>query len=190
MGMDKAFLEWQGRPLWEHQWEKLGALEPAELVLSCRPEQEFRSPCLAPTTKDEHGQARAMPALRMVHDAHENCGPLAGVAACLRACASPRLVVLGVDLPHLPAEFLRTLLAESSDECGAVVRVADYYEPLAAVYPRALLAMADEHLSAGRLAMQEFIRRGMELGMMRNADIPVRAEWFANWNSRRDIASA
>jgi len=172
MGTDKAFLEWQGRPLWEHQLEKLRALEPAQLLLSCRAEQLF------PSLHD------VMP----VHDEMENSGPLAGVAACLRACQTPRLLVLGVDLPHMPAEFLHALLADISPNCGAVVKVADHFEPLAAVYPRAMLPLAEEHLSAGRLAMQDFIRRGVELEQMRCADLPVEAQWFANWNSPKDVA--
>ena len=172
MGTDKAFLQWQGRPLWEHQLEKLRALAPSRLLLSCRAEQEI--PALADVQR--------------VHDEWENSGPLGGVASCLHACEAPRLVVLGVDLPHLPAEFLRTLLAQSTDECGAAVRVADYYEPLAAVYPRAMLALAEEQLSAGRLAMQDFIRRGVERGLMRCMDLPSPRAWFSNWNTPEDVS--
>lgn len=131
-----------------------------------------------------------MPGLRLVHDEHADCGPLAGVAACLRACASPLLVVLGVDLPHLPAEFLRALLAHSTPDCGAVVSIADYFEPLAAVYPRTILSLAQEQLAAGRLAMQEFIRSGLGRSLMRCVDLPVKAEWFTNWNAPEDIIPA
>jgi molybdopterin-guanine dinucleotide biosynthesis protein A len=196
MGTDKAFLQWQGRPLWEHQLEKLRALKPSKLLLSCRPEQmaTFSSTGMAlacPRSRDDmHGQAKAMPALQIIPDAHQDCGPLGGVAACLRSCNAPNLVVLGVDLPHLPAEFLKELLTQSSAHCGAVVRVANYFEPLAAVYPRAMLPLAEAQLAAGQLAMQDFIRRGMECGLMQGADIPVRAEWFTNWNSPQDLPSA
>jgi len=174
MGTDKAFLVWQGRPLWECQFEKLRALEPAELLLSCRAEQEF------PFT---HGVTR-------VHDEQKDCGPLAGVANCLRACEAQRLVVLGVDMPHLPEEFLRSLLAHSARESGAVVMKDGYFEPLAAVYPRAVLALAEQQLAAGRLAMQDFIRRGMECGMMRCVDLAVEPEWFVNWNAPGDAGGA
>src|SRR6185436_16930649 len=89
MGTDKAFLPWQGRPLWEHQVEKLRALHPSRLLLSCRPEQSFPD----------------LPDLTRVHDELENSGPLAGIAACLQACRASHLVILGVDLPLMPVEF-------------------------------------------------------------------------------------
>jgi molybdopterin-guanine dinucleotide biosynthesis protein A len=174
MGTDKAFLLWQGRPLWERQLEKLRALGPSQLLLSCCAEQPFP----------------ILPEIMPVYDDVAGCGPLGGVAACLGACETSRLLVLGVDLPHLPAEFMHSLLAYATNDCGAVVSLADYFEPLAAVYSRAMLPLAEEQLAGGRLAMQDFIRRGVEQGMMCCAELPVKAEWFANWNSPQDIASA
>lgn len=174
MGTDKAFLPWQGRPLWEHQVDKLRTLAPSRLLLSCRAEQPFPLP------------ADVMP----VPDAWPDCGPLGGVASCLRACDAPLLLVLGIDLPLLPAEFLRDLLTEVTASRGAVVRVREFFEPLAAVYPLALLPLAGELLAAGRLAMQDFIRTGIARGALRCVDLPVEARWFTNWNSPGDTPAA
>ena len=171
MGTDKAFLPWQGRPLWELQLEKLRELRPSQLLLSCRPQQNF--PDLADVTR--------------VHDGHENCGPLGGIAACLQACDAPQLVVLGIDLPRLPVEFLQSLTNESTPACGAVIQLEEWFEPLAAVYPRELLPLANEHLTAGKLSLQDFIRRGMEPGLMRCVPMKVEPSWFTNWNSPGDI---
>jgi molybdopterin-guanine dinucleotide biosynthesis protein A len=171
MGTDKAFLPWRGRPLWEQQLEKLRSLAPSRLLLSCRPEQNF------PELSD----------IIRVHDEQENSGPLAGIAACLRACAVPRLLVLGIDLPLLPVEFLHTLANESTADCGAIAQSAEWYEPLAAVYPRALLPLAEEHLAAGRLSLQDFIRSGTVQGLMRCVPLPVEASWFTNWNGPGDL---
>jgi molybdopterin-guanine dinucleotide biosynthesis protein A len=171
MGTDKAFLPWQGRPLWEHQLEKLQTLAPSQLLLSCRAEQAF--PELQGVTR--------------VHDEQENSGPLAGITACLRVCNTPRLVVLGIDLPLLPAEFLQALTNESTAECGAVVQIKEWFEPLAAVYPRALRPLAEEHLATGRLALQDFIRSGIARGCMRCVPLPVEPSWFTNWNAPHDL---
>jgi len=172
MGTDKAFLNWQGRPLWEHQMEKLRALEPSRLLLSCRSDQAIP----------------AQPDIWPVQDEWPDCGPLGGVGSCLRACDAPLLAVLGIDLPLLPPEFLRSLLSECLDGCGAVVSLDDgYFEPLAAIYPRAMEALAEEQIASGQLAMQEFIRRGVERGMMRVVSVALEAVWFTNVNAPADV---
>ncbi len=175
MGTDKAFLDWGGRPLWEHQLEKLRALESSWLMVSCREDQ-------------------AIPPLSnvlQVADAWPDSGPLGGVASCLRVCDSPLLVVLGIDLPLLPVPFLKLLINECTDRCGAVISLGgDYFEPLAAVYPRAMLALAEEQIAVGRLAMQAFIRRGVELSLMRCVKLAADARWFTNVNAPRDLPAA
>ena len=172
MGTDKAFLDWHGRPLWEHQLGKLRALTPVRLLLSCRSDQPFLP----------------QPDVLPVCDEWPDSGPLGGVASCLRVCDAPLLVVLGVDLPLLPSHFLGVLLTECTAQCGAVVSLeGDYFEPLAAVYPRAMLALAEEQIAGGRLAMQEFIRLGMVRGLMRAASAVIVAEWFTNVNAPSDL---
>lgn len=172
MGSDKAFLNWQGRPLWEHQMEKLRALEPSRLLLSCRSDQAIP----------------AQPDILPVPDEWPDCGPLGGVASCLRACDAPLLAVLGIDLPLLPPEFLRSLLSQCTEQWGAVIaQNVGYFEPLAAVYPRTMLALAEEQIAAGRLAMQDFIRAGVERGLMRVASVVREAAWFTNVNAPADV---
>lgn len=176
MGTDKAFLAWQERPLWEHQIEKLRSLGPQEMLLSCRPDQPF------PPASD----------VMSIYDAWPDCGPLGGIASCLRVCASPLLVVLGIDLPLLPVAFLKSLLANCTPGCGAAVsmqgdRESLCYEPLGAVYPLAMRELAEAQITAGRLSMQEFIRLGIERGLMRPAQIHVENDWFTNLNSPDDM---
>ena len=167
MGTDKAFLPWAGGSLWEHQLEKLRTLG-GPLLLSCRPEQAF------PERQD----------VRRIHDTWPDCGPLGGVASCLRECGAPLLVVLGVDLPHLPMSMLRDLLTASQRDCGAVVKHGAFFEPLAAVYPVSLLPLAEDMLREGRLAMQEFIRCGIAAGMIQEMPAPAEAaRWFTNCNT-------
>ena len=79
MGRDKALLEIDGEPLWRRQLATLRRLSPEQLMISGPPRD---------------GEYEA------VADEIENAGPLAGVAAALRKCTSPLLVVLAVDLPR------------------------------------------------------------------------------------------
>lgn len=175
MGTDKAFLAWEGRPLWEYQMAKLQGLTPHELFLSCRTEQNFP----------------AVPDIIPVEDEWPDAGPLGGVGSCLRICSAPLLVVLGIDLPLLPAALLRHLLTESTPNCGAVIMNSEgeYYEPLAAVYPRAMLAVAEEQIAGGRLSMQAFIRSGVERGLLHTPSQTVERDWFKNMNTPDDLRS-
>jgi molybdopterin-guanine dinucleotide biosynthesis protein A len=173
MGTDKAFLTWKGRPLWEHQMAKLRELAPHELFLSCRREQGFP----------------AIPDIIPVEDEWPDAGPLGGIGSCLRLCSTPLLVVLGIDLPLLPAGLLHDLLTESTPQCGAVIMngEGEYYEPLAAVYPRAMLALAEEQIAGGHLSMQAFIRFGAERGLLRVPALTLEKEWFTNLNAPDDV---
>jgi molybdopterin-guanine dinucleotide biosynthesis protein A len=176
MGTDKAFLEWHGRALWEHQMEKLRSLGPRQLLLSCRRDQPFPP----------------QPDISPVYDEWPDSGPLGGVASCLRACRSPLLAVLGVDLPILPADFLRGLLTTGGPDGGVVTsrrsERGKIYEPLAAVYPVSMLGFAEQKIAAGRLSMQEFIRHGIERGGIKEIAAPGEAgEWFRNLNAPGDF---
>jgi molybdopterin-guanine dinucleotide biosynthesis protein A len=175
MGMDKALLLWEGLPLWQHQMEKLRALGARELFLSCRSEQGI--PPVADVTP--------------VADAWPDAGPLGGIGSCLRVCSAPLLVVLGIDLPLLPVEFLRRLSGECTSGCGAVVTEpgGEFYEPLAAVYPKRMTLFAEEQITAGRFSMQDFIRRGVQQGMLRSPSLDFEAGWFTNVNAPEDIPS-
>ncbi len=171
MGRDKALLPHpEGGVFWEHQIGVLEALGPEEIFWS--------------------GAARAgMPRrVRMVEDAAPDAGPLGGLAACLRALRTELLVVLAVDLAAVQSEFLRRLLEASTVGCGAVVKRDDFYEPLAAIYPRELGDLAMTHLDAGRFALQDFLREAEAAGRMRV--IACSAEELAqlrNFNAPEDL---
>ena len=101
--------------------------------------------------------------IRVVPDALPSAGPLAGRSACLDVLRSDLLVVLAVDLPQMTFALLRSHAAFScSTGCGAVVQRGDFFEPLAAVYPRQARDLASDHLRQGRLAMQDLVREAIK----------------------------
>ena len=178
MGRDKAFLTWNGRPLWEHQLEKLSALGPRQLFLSCRTEQGFPP----------------MDGVEPVPDIQPDCGPLGGIAGCLAKCQAPRLLVLGIDLPGLPAALLKELLSAPGGR-GAVVERREasgaWFEPLAALYPKTMLPLAMEQIARGELALQAWIRRGVLAGQLSVRPAPPEAaDWFLNANRPEDLRPA
>lgn len=172
MGRDKALLPMPDSDLllWQHQ---LGILEEMQ------PEEIFWS-----------GPSRpGLPAhVRVVADAVENAGPLAGISACLDLLPSDLLLALAIDLPGMNALFLKNLLTRCSPQCGVVAQNGDFFEPLAAIYPKGLQVLVAEHLSQGRHAMQDLIWEAARRGLLQTfpldkKDIPL----FKNLNSPSDL---
>ena len=178
MGRDKALLPLpDGRRLWERQLGVLRALEPAELFISGPARGGF--PADVPLLADE------TPGL----------GPLAGIAAALKAMRSPRAVVLAVDLPAMATGFLRGLLDGHEREParpGVIPQTAGgFFEPLAAIYPRAAAGLAEERLRGDDRSLQAFAR-ALIAGKLAVAH-PVQtsdAGLFVNWNQPQDLPPA
>jgi molybdopterin-guanine dinucleotide biosynthesis protein A len=166
MGRDKAFLEFEGEPLWQRQIQTLINLSPEQLMIS-GPSREEWNEC------------------EIVADEIAGAGPLAGVGAALRKCTAPLLVVLAVDLPRMSTDFLRSLCTDSR---GAVPRGPAGFEPLAAVYPAACAALATQALSTGDFSMQDFVRRAIDRGLLMERLIDeVESLFFANLNTPADL---
>lgn len=179
MGRDKALLPHpaSGLPLLDHQAALLRSLPGcAELLLS------------APL---ERGYALGGPlaGARLVADAAPDSGPLAGLVAGLAAAATPRLLVLAVDLPFVTPALLARLLAAGA----AAPRHADgAFEPLCAVYPvtEESRAAADSALARRELSLQRLLAAACAAGWM--SPLPISASdrrFFANWNTPEDLAS-
>ena len=176
MGRDKALLPLaDGQVLWQRQLAVLASLRPAELFIS-GPERE------------------GLPAsVTRLEDATPGLGPLGGIAAALSAMRSTRLVVLAVDLPWMTAGFLGRLLGDDPDASaprGRVPQMDDgFFEPLAAVYPRDALVMANEQLRTADRSLQSFVRRLVEARLV--AAYPITDDerpLFANWNRPEDVS--
>lgn len=176
MGRDKAFVDWQGRPLWRVQLEKLLALQPAQLFLAAREEQNFAA---------ELSMARLDPAVTLVNDPPgEDCGPIGAVERCLQR-ATDSLLVLAVDMPLMTADFLReSLLSQTADGRGVVARNGDAFEPLAAVYSPSALPFFEEAIAQQSFALQPLVRRLIEADATTIIDLVREDEMlFANANT-------
>jgi molybdopterin-guanine dinucleotide biosynthesis protein A len=172
MGRDKALLDCAGRPLWQRQRDVLAALGAAEMFLSARPDQEW---------------ARSATGFQgLLYDELANAGPLCGVTAALERAEHGHVVVLAVDLPRMTAAWLGGLLARCAPGAGAVGRRGEFYEPLAAVYPREMKWAAWEALAAGRLALQPLVAEAVKAGLLHEQIVTAAEEpLFENWNDPR-----
>jgi len=150
MGRDKAAVVFEDRPLWERQLATLAALQPRELFISGRPDGPYID-C----------------GTELIADLHPGCGPLSGLEAACWRMQTPLLCLLAIDLPWMTPAFLERLVKMAiQDGRGIVPRNGDYFEPLAAIYPRAILSLVGEHLRHGDHSMQRLIQRAVDLDLM------------------------
>lgn len=175
MGRDKCLLDFHGRPLWRRQLELLAMLKPAELLVSCREDQQY---FLGEGALDA----------RLIPDRHRHAGPLGGLASVFPACLSEFVVGLAVDLPRMEPGPLEFLLGHCSNGRGAIFQNGAYFEPLAAVYPTSLASLAADQLARNQLRLQEFVRLAIEQRQM--TTLPLPEQWrhcFQNLNEPKDL---
>jgi molybdenum cofactor guanylyltransferase len=150
MGGDKAAVVLEGQALWQRQLATLAALRPHELFISGRADGPYASA-----------------GTEVIEDLHPGCGPLSGLEAACWRMQTPLLCVLAVDLPWMTVAFLeRILKIAMQDGRGVVPQNSEYFEPLAAVYPRGMLNLAAEHLRHADHSMQRLIQRAVELDLV------------------------
>jgi molybdopterin-guanine dinucleotide biosynthesis protein A len=173
MGRDKAWIECHGRPLILRQIETVQQLEPAEIFLSVRGPYDYAS--------------LGWPALL---DTFPGQGPLAGIERALEVMQSSLLLVLAVDMPHVTAATLRRLAGHCSERTGAVPRIGDRIEPLAAIYPRTAHRPLVESLSENLNGAARFAQLCVTLGLAEFYDVPPSLHRdFTNWNSPADLVA-
>jgi molybdopterin-guanine dinucleotide biosynthesis protein A len=173
MGRNKAFLVHDGRRLLDRQLATLREVRPMELLVS-----------------GQRGTDYDVPGVRIVLDTGPDQGPLGGIAALLAASKIPHLLVLAVDMPHMTTEFLAMLVRQIGPFRGVVPRAASGWEPLAAIYPRAILPRVQAHLACGELSICRLVEAGIAAGELAPHEIGAsQVRLFANWNRPEDVES-
>jgi molybdopterin-guanine dinucleotide biosynthesis protein A len=129
MGADKAFLELAGKPL------IVRAVELARGVV--------------PDVKIVGDPRKCAPFGTVIADVYRDRGPLGGIHAALTNSEAEWNLILAVDIPFVPAQFLKYLVARARSSGAAVTvpSVGKYFQPLCAVYCKAFLSVANRALS-------------------------------------------
>jgi molybdopterin-guanine dinucleotide biosynthesis protein A len=172
MGYDKATAVVDGQTLWRRQVATLQAIGPEEIFISGRSAGPYVNQ-----------------GFEVIADLHPGCGPLSGLEAACDRMRTPLLCVLAVDLPWMTAAFLARLVQSAAKAGrGAVPQNGELFEPLAAIYPRAMQALIAEQLQSPDYSMQRVIRRAVELGLIE--PFPLAEEdrpLFRNVNTPADL---
>ncbi len=175
MGRDKACLPLpDGSLLWQRQSRLLEEAGARAVFLSVRPDQYW---------------AVGLP--HRVHDRIEGAGPLAGIVAALEQSCATNLIVLAVDLPHLPLEWLTTMITHCGVSLGACgCRKDGVFEPLASVIPTAWKSEWLVALERGERSLQHLFGQARQRGMLSVHTLRESEElWFHNVNRPEDLSS-
>jgi molybdopterin-guanine dinucleotide biosynthesis protein A len=171
MGVDKATLVIDGRPLWLRQLDTLRNLGPDELLISARVR-----PAWAPGD------------IEVVLDEPPSQGPLSGLTAALRRMRSTQLLALAIDLPEMTTGHLSELRQLARPGVGVIPLWGGDSEPLAAIYPATAVSIAESDLATGRLSLQSLIANLLERQMA--CIYPISNDerrFYRNVNSRDDL---
>lgn len=130
-GSNKALTAFQGKPLISHASRLLASLFSETLLVTNTPE-----------TYDFLGWP-------MTADIYPGAGPLAGIHAALKKVASPKIFVIGCDMPLVEEKLVRLLCRESKGWDAVVPELTKGLEPLCAVYSQTCLAIIEKNLNNG-----------------------------------------
>jgi molybdenum cofactor guanylyltransferase len=110
----------------------------------------------------------------MVHDAVEDQGPLAGIAAGLSASKTELNLVVACDMPLIKPAVLTLLVNAIGDDQACVGMTDDQRRPLPGVYRKELAGVAQSLLAQGERRLTELLRRArtqtVAASEMRRAD--------------------
>ncbi len=165
-GADKGLLDYRGKPLVAHVIDRLAPQVDALLISANRNLDDyldFGYPVLTDASA-------------------ERLGPLAGIAAGLRACETPWLVVCPCDCPHLPLDLVAQLMAGIGDAPLAIATTPEGTQPTFILCRRGLLPALDVWLAAGERKVMGWCRAQGAI----EVDFPDSAA-FANFNTLQDI---
>jgi len=131
----------------------------------------------------------------VAEDIFQECGPLGGIHAALRASTTELNLILAVDLPFVTPALLQYLVARAQSHPGAVVtvpRAAGGWQPLCAVYRRAFAATAETALRSGRYKIDELFGAVQTQGIKEEelAGAGFSPEMFRNLNTSEDLEAA
>lgn len=109
------------------------------------------------------------PSIEIIRDAIAGCGPLGGIVAALESSETQWNLLLAVDLPLIPVEFLQRLIATATDGRSSasqalciLPRVNDLPQPLCGLYRRSLASGLRSALEEGKYKIMYALQHAVE----------------------------
>ncbi len=194
MGVDKAFVEFQGQPLIRRMID-LSRSFSAEVSLILHPDQ---------FTSQPYRSLAVQFGLDLIADDYDHHGPLGGLATALRyhykltdkltanpAATPPAILLLPCDMPFLTLRLLEQLLRDHT-ETGAEATIVNHQnrfrQPLPGAYSTSILPVVTRQIESGQLKFDHiFSQIRTTLITFEDPDNP---HLFANLNNPAELEAA
>ena len=171
-GVDKAFLQAEGRVLIPETLDLLRNCFPEVVVVANRPDK-FRSLGVTVTGDEFPG-----------------CGPLAGIHAAMGVVATPYVFVLACDMPFVQRATIEFLVQRLDSQDALIPRWDGDIEPLHGIYATRLRPRIEDALRAGVTAIRAFLPEidADFVGEAQMRAVPGAERSFLNINTPEDAA--
>lgn len=175
MGVDKAFVQFDGRTLLARMLMLTQAVSSDVRILGSK--QKFGA----------YGH--------VVEDEFPDHGPLGGIHAALRSSTSELNVILAIDMPFVEERFLKYLRQEAEradDVLVTLPRSEGIWQPLCAIYRKPFAAFAEEALRVGKNKIDPLFRN-VELRIIEESELKQQnfsPTMFRNLNTPEELQEA
>lgn len=154
MGRDKACLDWQGRPLWQVQAEKLMGTSGDPVVIACRRQQGLHE-------KTEFGRRLTW----RFDPEDEATGPAGVVLRMLDEFRMP-VLLLAVDMPLMTVAFLNeSIVAATEPGQGLFLESSHGLEPLVGWYSPGMRPVMHDCIDRGISGLRAMIQECRQQGL-------------------------
>ena len=140
MGIDKALLVFQEKPLLEHMIKLIEPFCNTIAISGQNPDYSIFD-------------------VEMVPDLYSGCGPIAGIYSSLNHSENDWNLLVGVDVPYVNEELL-FLMISNIGECDCIIpEHTSGIEPLIGIYHRRALPVLEEMINAGEFKLSKLISK-------------------------------
>ena len=143
MGQDKAFIQYKGKPVYQHLAQTLDCV-CAEVKISCRQEQEA-----------------LFSDYTTIIDAFPSSGPLTGLLSAFMDDPRNSKLVAPVDMPYLTVDFLRKYLISQRDVFADATIIMDQrtdtLHPLVGIYETSSYSTISQQFQKGQYSVKKIL---------------------------------
>jgi molybdopterin-guanine dinucleotide biosynthesis protein A len=172
MGMDKGFLEIDGKPMIQYVIDHINPVCDQVLISA-------------------NLEAYSGFGYQVVPDVIKDIGPAGGIISCLPHTDHKKCLIISCDLPYVSTAFIESLVPLSDGYEITIPQVGPIMQPLCGIYSNEIYHRLKKLVDQGQYSMQKLVRL-FTLNIVDQSDLRIYNfhEELRNINRRSDLASS